>query len=236
MRAGSGVCDDVRPVDLLELVVVPACALGALVLRIEDLDGRAPQRLLDRAGIEVQLDELPVRLVLVVEVVEDVVEPVLERQPSGIARLLRDVRVHRVRRPGTDALEPVLVTARAGDRVPRQIDVVLERAVVEVGRGRCAADPAVPPVGTVEERHVGSTEDDVDEHRPVRLTRSADPSLLLEGDHRAVAIRELLLARDGRLRIDARSCGRDDGHRDDRAAQRGDDRPTLTAARVTLTR
>jgi hypothetical protein len=129
----------VRPADLLELVVVPTRALGALVLRVEHLDGRSLQRLLDRVGVEVQLDHLPVGLVLVVVVVEDVVEPELEREPAGTAWLRRDVCIDRVRRPRADALEPVLVAAASGNRVPRQIDVVPGRPLNEVGRGWCAA-------------------------------------------------------------------------------------------------
>ena len=71
--------DGVRAVDALELLVVPGRLLGALVLAVADLDGRPLQRLRRARGVEDQLDHLPVALVQVVPVVEDVEQPVLER-------------------------------------------------------------------------------------------------------------------------------------------------------------
>ena len=58
------------------------------MLAVADLDGRALQRLLGSVRVEDELDHLPVALVQVVEVVEDVEEPVLERElarPAGLA-------------------------------------------------------------------------------------------------------------------------------------------------------
>ena len=69
-----------RPVDELELVVAPVGALGALVLAVADLDRLARERPRGVVGVEDELDHLPVALVLVVEVVEGVEEPVLERE------------------------------------------------------------------------------------------------------------------------------------------------------------
>jgi hypothetical protein len=85
--------DRVCPVDSLELVVAPVCALGALVLAVAHLDRRSPERPGGRRGIEIELDHLPVALVQVVPVVEDVEHPVLERQLPRIARVGGDVRV-----------------------------------------------------------------------------------------------------------------------------------------------
>src|SRR4029079_1971004 len=79
MRAAAGE-DDRVGAPLLELVVVPRGALGPLVLRVAHLGGAALERLRRRRGVEHQLDHLPVRLVLVVPVVEGVVEPVLACQ------------------------------------------------------------------------------------------------------------------------------------------------------------
>jgi hypothetical protein len=73
-----------RAVDEQQLVVAPPRALGALVLAVADLRRLRLEGLRRRARREVELDHLPVAFVLVVEVVEDVEEPVLERQLVGM--------------------------------------------------------------------------------------------------------------------------------------------------------
>ena len=78
--------DRMRAADELELVVAPVRPLGALVLAVAD-DRRPPlERLLGVGRVEDELDHLPVALVRVVPVVEDVVEPVLERELARAGR------------------------------------------------------------------------------------------------------------------------------------------------------
>ena len=89
MRADGRIDDEPVPV-ALELEVVPVRRLAAGVLRKRDARGLLSQRFARRAGGELELDHLPVGLVGVVEVVEGPVEPVLERQLAGAARLGRD--------------------------------------------------------------------------------------------------------------------------------------------------
>ena len=128
--------DRMRAVDALELVVVPGCALGALVLAVADLDRRPLERLRGRRGVEDELDHLPVALVQVVPVVEDVEEPVLERELSRVAGLGRDVRVDGRRRARGDPALPAQVVAARIERVPREVEVVLVQASGEVLRRR----------------------------------------------------------------------------------------------------
>ena len=76
------------PSTMLELVVVPACPLTAAVLAVADRDRIRLQRLLRRTDVEDQPNRLPVALVGVVVVVEDVEEPVLQRELSGTRRVV----------------------------------------------------------------------------------------------------------------------------------------------------
>jgi hypothetical protein len=82
-----------RPAHQLQLGVIPGRPLGSLVLAVADLGRRLVQRLGGVGGLEVELDHLPVALVQVVPVVEDVEHPVLERELSRVARVGGDVRV-----------------------------------------------------------------------------------------------------------------------------------------------
>jgi hypothetical protein len=86
-------------------------------------------------GVEDELDHLPVALVRVVEVVERVEEPVLERELSGVACFRRDVRVDGRLAPVGKATCPALVVAAGVERVAREVEVVLE-PVPEVLRPR----------------------------------------------------------------------------------------------------
>ena len=87
-----------RSADEFELVISPVRLLGALVLAVAD-DRRLPAEGLLRIGrVEDELDHFPVAFVRVIPVVEDVVEPVLERELARPARLSRHVRVHGRRR------------------------------------------------------------------------------------------------------------------------------------------
>ena len=87
-----------RAVDELELVLAPGRALRALVLAVADGLGSPCERLPRVGGVEEELDVLPVALVRVVPVVEDVVEPVLERELPGMTGVGGDVRVDGRRR------------------------------------------------------------------------------------------------------------------------------------------
>ena len=92
MRPGGRVDDRVGAI-ALELVVVPARPLAAVVLGVADPDRLLVQRLGGRGRVEDELDHLPVALVQVVELVEVVEEPVLEGELSRRVRLGHDVRV-----------------------------------------------------------------------------------------------------------------------------------------------
>ena len=80
VAARGGVDDGMRPVDELELLVAPVRPLGALVRAVADRGRLRVQRLGGIGRGEVELDHLPVAFVRVVEVVEDVEEPVLKRE------------------------------------------------------------------------------------------------------------------------------------------------------------
>src|SRR5215216_2341297 len=84
-----------RAVRELQLVVAPVGLLGALVLAVADLDRLGPERLLGGGRVEDELDHLPVALVQVVPVVEDVEEPVLQRERARMLWVGHDVRVYR---------------------------------------------------------------------------------------------------------------------------------------------
>jgi hypothetical protein len=124
--------DRVCPVDKLELVVVPRRPLGALVLAVADLDGIARERLDRVFSLEDELDHLPVALVLVVEVVEGVEEPVLERQPARHAGVCRDVGVDRRPTCRSDPIGPELVIAARVEGVPGEVQVVLVEPLPQV--------------------------------------------------------------------------------------------------------
>ena len=134
VRAGGRMHDGMRAVDALELVVVPRRPLGALVLAVADLDGRPVQRLRRARGVEDQLDHLPVALVQVVPVVEDVEQPVLERELAGVSGIGRDVRVDGRRVSHRQPPLPVEVVAARVERVPREVEVVLVEAPREIRR------------------------------------------------------------------------------------------------------
>ena len=114
-----------RSADELELLVAPVRSLRSLVLAVPDGDRSAGERIARVRRIEVELDHLPVTFVRVVPVVEDVVEPVLQRELSGEARIRRNVRVDGRRRSLRDATAPTLVAASRVEGVPGEVDVIL---------------------------------------------------------------------------------------------------------------
>ena len=103
-----------RAVDELELLVrlsSPLRALGAFVLAVADLGGGTAESVGRRPRVEDELDHLPVALVRVVPVVEDVVEPVLESELARVTGIRGHVRVDRRLRPPRETLTPAFVVA-----------------------------------------------------------------------------------------------------------------------------
>ena len=125
VRPGRRVHDRVRPVDELELLLAPRRLLRSLVLAVADGNRLARERLTRVAGVEEELDVLPVAFVGVVPVVEDVVEPVLQGELTRVAGVGGDVRIDGRRRPFGDAVRPALVVAARVEGVPGEVEVVL---------------------------------------------------------------------------------------------------------------
>ena len=134
--AGGDVHDGVRAVDELQLAFAPARALRTFVLAVADLDGPSVTCLCRGGCVEVELDHLPVAFVWVVPVVEDVEEPVLQRELPGPCCLGSDVRVDRGLRPGGDRALPLLVRAAWVERVPREVEVVAVELLSKLRRRR----------------------------------------------------------------------------------------------------
>ena len=175
VRAGRRI-DDRVVADAIELRIVPGGALGALVLAVAGLGRLLLQRLGRGGRVEVELDHLPVAFVRVVPVVEDVVEPVLQRELAGPRGLGRDVRVDGRLRALRDAVRPVLVVAAGVERVAGEVEVVLvARGGEIVGRRRDLDEVAAPGPPQRDGRLV---EQDLDVDRIERLpaSRSRSPA------------------------------------------------------------
>ena len=201
VASGGGVDDGVRSVDELELVVAPVGALRALVGAVADLRRLRAQRLGGVVRVEVELDHLPVAFVLVVEVVEDVEEPVLERELARVRGVGRDVCVDRGRAAARgEVVLPALVVAARAERAARVVEVVLE-AVDQVLRARADLHQVGRVPGPAQ-RHGRLAEQQVDVERDVRLSGAAFHGLLDEAHDRAVLLRERVL-------VARRRAGRD---------------------------
>jgi len=152
-------------VDELELLLAPGRSLRPLVLAVADRGGLARQRGPRIVGFEDELDHLPVAFVEVVPVIEDVEEPVLQRELARIPGVGRDVRVDgRLVRLG-QLSSPALVVTSGIEGVPGEVEVVLEEPAREVGRGRAHLDQigrAAPGAAESDRRLV---EEDVDVDR-----------------------------------------------------------------------
>ena len=85
MRPARGVDDRAGPL-ALQLRGVPIGGLTPTVLREGNLDWLLTKGLLDAVRVEEELDHLPVTFMQVVEVIEVIEEPVLQRD-TGLARL-----------------------------------------------------------------------------------------------------------------------------------------------------
>jgi hypothetical protein len=175
--------------DHLQLLVTPLRALCALVLAEAQERGLQMKRLRRRCRVEVELDHLPVAFVLVVEVVEDVEEPVLQRKLVRIGTLGDDACIGRRRVPLVDPLRPVVIGAAGGDRRAGEVQVIVEQSPREIRPGRRDLDD-VRLVPRPAERDVGAAEHEIHVRGHVRLPVTARLLLLDEPHHRCIAIRK----------------------------------------------
>ena len=178
MRPGRRVHDRMRRVDELELLLAPQRLLRPFMLAVADRDRLARERLSCVDGVEDELDVLPVAFVGVVPVVEDVVEPVLECDPTRNAGLGGDVRVDGRRLSFGEAVRPPLVVAARIEGVPWEVEVVLVEVAGHILRRRSDLDQVSGPPRAAE-RNGLLTEEQVDVDRLVRL---AVPTVLSLGD------------------------------------------------------
>ncbi len=171
MGPGGDVDDRVRSL-FLDPGVVPGSTLSACVLGIRELGGAARQSLLDGSGVEGDLDHFPVALVQVVELVEPVVEPELERDPAHTG-LPGDVRVGDRRAPLHELGRVPGVRAARPARVAGQVEVVVGPEPRQVGGGgRGGEQVGLPkaPAGVLPEKlHLGVPQRDVDRGEAVLL-------------------------------------------------------------------
>ena len=198
VRAGGHVDDRVASL-LLDLGVGPGMPLPACVLGVGDLRGLEPERLVGRVGREGELDHLPVALVLVVELVEEVVEPVLEGD-STHAGLVGDVGVddrpatahESLRLPRVRAARPARM-ARRGRGSSRPPSPAMSAAVGPWARTRVCSKRA--PRRRPHEPDSRVAEGDLDGRGPVLLAGpgAGRVRVLLQHHDRRVAPGELAL-------------------------------------------
>src|SRR5690349_11649624 len=140
VRAGCVVDDRMRAL-LVELRVGPRRSLTARVLREIHLVWARSKRLRCARGGEVHLGHLPVALVLVSEVVEGVVEPVLDRELVRMQRISCQVGVDARPSGAVPAPELPLVVAPGAEWVAGEVEVVPRRSFPQVARaGRALHD------------------------------------------------------------------------------------------------
>jgi hypothetical protein len=96
------------------------------VLAEADERGLLPKRLRRGPGVEVELDHLPIAFVLVVEVVEDVEEPVLECELSGVRRVRNDARIRMCCVSPVEPMGPFVVNAAGRDGRAGEVEVIVE--------------------------------------------------------------------------------------------------------------
>jgi hypothetical protein len=207
VRPHRRVDDRMGSADDLELVRPPVGALAPLVLAEAHLPRPAGERLGGRADREVELDHLPVALVLVVPVVVDVEEPVLERELVGIPPLGDDPRVRPRLRSRDQVPLPVLVVAAGVKRVAREVEVVAEEPGREIPRSRADLHHGALAPRAVQ-GDLGVPEHEVGVDRLERLAVLARLRLGDEADDRRVAVGQLL------LRALRGSRGREGGRRE----------------------
>ena len=191
VRAQRCVDDRVRAAHEHKLRVAPPSALGAFVLAVAD-DRRLPgEGLRGRRGVEVELDHLPVAFVLVVEVVEDVEEPVLQRELSAVIRVVGDPRVRHGTVAVVQPVRPFVVRAAGRERVPGEVEVIAPEPGAEIRSGGCdLRDVRVIPRAA--QCNIGVPEHEIHVGRHERFAVAAGFRLLDEADDRCVAVRQRL--------------------------------------------
>ena len=232
VRAGGRVDDRVRPVDDLQLLLAPRRFLGALVRAVADGDRLAVERRARVVGLEDELDHLPVALVQVVELVERIEEPVLERDLARAPGVGRDVGVDGRLAVLGEAPRPVLVAAAGVERVAREVEVVVE-AVDEV-LGRRADLHQVGRVPRAAQRNGRLVEQHVHVGRLPGLARAALLLLLDEPDDRREPLGQRALV--GEVGVSDRGGGERHRNRNDeqgRHARHQNDQNTGTRKTAT---
>ena len=141
--------------------------------------------------LEVELHHLPVALVRVVEVVERVEEPVLQRHRSRSLGLSDDVRVHDGLASLDQASVPALVVAAGIEWVAREVEVVLVAVDEVVRRGRDLHEVGGVPGATQRDRLL--VQQEVDVGRDERLPVTALLRLLDDPHDRRVTLGERAL-------------------------------------------
>jgi hypothetical protein len=191
VRAGSRIDDGVGAADELELVVAPVGLLGAFVRAVADRHGPRGERGAGVAGVEVELDHLPVALVQVVEIVENPEEPVLQREHPRLPRIRSYMRVHGRRVALAQPAVPAFVVAAWVKSVAREVEVV----AVEAGDvfGRRGDLDEIGPVPRPAQGDGRLLEEEVDVERPVGLSVAALLLLLDDPNDGCVAFGEGLL-------------------------------------------
>ena len=196
VRALRDIDHRMRTADAPQLRVTPHRPLCSLVLGVADLCRILRERLLGSGRIEVELDHLPVAFVRVVEVVEDVEEPVLQRELVRKGALFRDVGIDRRRGAPRDPPLPELVAAAGVEGIAGKVEVVPGEAGAEVGAGRPDLHEIVRRPRTAKRDGVLS-EERAHVDRAVGLAGPADVLLLDELDDRGVFRDEPLLGAGG---------------------------------------
>ena len=162
-------------------VTLPAPALAPAMLREIDLVRFTAQCRLGRGRVEVELDHLPVAFMLIAEVVEGVEQPILDCELARTLRIAGHVRVDRRPAIAEPGLELLLIAAPRPQGLSGEIDVIARRRLVQV---LCRRSPLDDPTGGVPKRYLPVVQQDVDDRRPIRLTRPAWPRLRVQRDHR----------------------------------------------------
>ena len=173
---------------------------------VADLDRIATERRSRVGSVEDELDHLPVALVRVVEVVEGVEEPVLERHPVRVTRLGDDMRVHRRLAACRQPLRPADVVATRIERVAGEVEVVLEPLDEVLRRRRDLHEVGATPRPAERDRLL--VEEEIDVGRDVRLAVAALVHLLDDSYDGCVALGERALVPEvGDRRRCRNECG-----------------------------
>ena len=169
MRTGGGI-DDRTVAFFFELVAIPIGGFAAAMLSKRDLVrfriGR--QRLLHRLVVELKLDHFPIAFMEIVEAIENVIKPILKREPID-ARFGGDMGVNHRLPIAHPRSEKSLVTTTAVERSARQIEIVVVVFAGEIGRGRRGSDDRISARffggGSFAQKHLGIAQHDLNPAR-----------------------------------------------------------------------